>query len=135
MISKEEQIEELEMFNLRNIRFGREETVGNIETLITLKYLQRLERTERGPAKINKGKQIWGCTKKQLSNHQSCPNYESLYYTCSTLRTEMRFPSPLYPRVQKIRFVFLENSEIPYEVVGDLSLKAFKKLETQIRNV
>lgn len=39
MISKEEQLEELEMFNLRNIRFGREETVGNIETLITLKYL------------------------------------------------------------------------------------------------
>lgn len=59
----------------------------------------------------------------------------SLYYTRSTLRTEMRFSSPLYPRVWKIRFVFLENSEIPYEVVGDLSLKAFKMLETQIRNV
>lgn len=39
MISKEEQIEELEMFNLRNIRCGRQETAGNIETLITLKYL------------------------------------------------------------------------------------------------
>lgn len=50
----------------------------------------------------------------------------------------MRFPS-LYPRVWNIscfkNVCFSRNqSEIPYEVVGELSLKVFKMLKTQIRN-